>query len=71
MAQDGEKFLANFNMLLTFGFHAMPGIYWLTKNKSTFQKLMLSWVGLAKMLKGPPEESRRRRIGNEMWNTSM
>jgi len=71
MAQDGGKFLANFNMLLTFGFHAMPGIYWLTEDMLTFKKLILSWLGLAKMLNGSPEESRRRRIGNEMWNTSV
>jgi len=71
MAQDGEKCLANFNMLLTFGFHAMPGIYWLTVGMLSFQKLMLSWVGLAEMLNGLPEESRRRRIGNEIRNTSM
>jgi hypothetical protein len=29
-------------MLPTFGFHAMPGIYWLTGDILTFQKLMFN-----------------------------
>jgi len=37
MVQDREKYLANVNMLLTFGFHA---IYWLTEDILTFKKLM-------------------------------
>jgi hypothetical protein len=37
MVQDRKKYLANVNMLLTFGFHA---IYWLTEDILTLQTLM-------------------------------
>jgi hypothetical protein len=39
MAQDTEKYLDNVNMIPTFEFHAMPGIYWLTEDIFTFQQL--------------------------------
>jgi hypothetical protein len=39
MAHDREKYLDNVNMILMFGFHAMPGIYWLTEDILTFQNL--------------------------------